>query len=84
MATFQKQVTYASINKKLKRSGLILRGGFTQERQTILLIGPNEPFFWEYFRNSSEYKDSLPYLRRLLAEVCGRRVLVPRRSQSGL
>ena len=36
------------------------------------------------WRMLAEYKDSLPYLRRLLAEVCGRRVLVPRRSQSGL
>ena len=36
MATFQKQVTYASINEKLKRSGLTLRGGFTQEDQTTL------------------------------------------------
>lgn len=60
MATFQKQVTYASINEKLKRSGLILRGGFTQEDQTTLLIGPNEPSFWDYFRNSPEYKDTLP------------------------
>ena len=60
MATFQKQVTYASINEKLKRSGLILRGGFTQKDQTTLLIGPNEPSFWDYFRNSPEYKDTLP------------------------
>ena len=74
MATFQKQVTYASINKKLKRNGLILRGGFTQESQTILLIGPNEPSFWEYFRNSSEYKDSLPdpmdrWSKRVIGEI---------------
>ena len=45
MATFQKQVTYASINEKLKRSGLILRGGFTQEDQTTLLIGLMNPSF---------------------------------------
>ena len=74
MATFQKQVTYASINKKLKRNGLILRGGFTQECQTILLIGPNEPSFWEYFRNSSEYKDSVPdpmdrWSKRVIGEI---------------
>jgi len=74
MATFQKQVTYVSINEKLRRNGLILRGGFKQENQTTLLIGPNEPFFWEYFRNSSEYNDALPdpmdrWSKRVIGEI---------------
>jgi len=59
MATFQQQVTYTYINEKLKKSGLILRGGFTQDGETTLLVGTNEPTFWEFFRNSSEYKDTL-------------------------
>ena len=59
MATFQQQVTYTYINEKLKKSGLILRGGFTQDDKTTLLVGTNEPTFWELFRNSSEYKDTL-------------------------
>lgn len=59
MVTFHQQITYASINGKLKNNGLILRGGFNQNDQTTLLIGPDEPAFWEYFRNSSEYKDDL-------------------------
>ena len=69
MATFQKQVTYASINEKLKRSGLILRGGFTQEDQTTLLIGPNEPSFWEYFRNSPDYIYTLQYPMERLSKI---------------
>ena len=59
MATFQQQVTYTYINEKLKKSGLILRGGFTQDGETTLLVGTNKPTFWEFFRNSSEYKDTL-------------------------
>ena len=59
MTTFQQQVTYTYINEKLKKSGLILRGGFTQDGETTLLVGTNEPTFWEFFRNSSEYKDTL-------------------------
>ena len=60
MVTVHQQITYASINEKLKDNGLILRGGFKQDDQTTLLIGPDEPAFWKYFRNSSEYQDGLP------------------------
>ena len=60
MVTVHQQITYASINEKLKDNGLILRGGFNQDDQTTLLIGPDEPAFWKYFRNSSEYQDGLP------------------------
>ena len=59
VVTFHQQITYTSINDKLKNNGLILRGGFNQDDQTTLLIGPDEPDFWKYFRNSSEYKDGL-------------------------
>ena len=45
MVTVHQQITYASINEKLKDNGLILRGGFNQDDQTTLLIGPmNLPF----------------------------------------
>ena len=74
MATFQQQVTYTYINEKLKKSGLILRGGFVQDDQTTLLIGPNEPIFWEFFTNASEYNDSLPdpmdrWSKRVIGEI---------------
>ena len=74
-----------SIQKFLSINGLEVVGSFRpkdnikklEKIKTILLIGPNEPNFWNIFVKSEEYNDKKPHpmdrwSRRLLEEIAGK------------
>ena len=50
----------------LNKKSLDIVGSFNPDRsenvcskvRTILLVGPKEPFFWDVFKKSSEYRDN--------------------------
>ena len=58
--------TLRTIQKILNKNSLDIVGSFNPDRsdnvcskvRTILLIGPNEPFFWDVFKQGSEYRDN--------------------------
>ncbi len=74
------------IEARARAEGLALRGGFhagpgddlPEGTRTVLLLGPDEPGFWEIFTASDEYRDGAPdpmnrwserVLRQIAAEV---------------
>jgi len=74
-----------SIQQFLSINGLEVVGSFRpkdnikklEKIKTILLIGPNEPNFWNIFVKSEEYNDKKPHpmdrwSRRLLEEIAGK------------
>ena len=58
--------TLRTIQRMLNKKSLDIVGSFNPERsdnvcskvRTILLVGPKEPFFWDVFKKSREYKDN--------------------------
>ena len=58
--------TLQTIQRMLDKKSLDIVGSFNPERsdnvcskvRTILLVGPKEPFFWDVFKKSSEYRDN--------------------------
>ncbi len=58
--------TLRTIQKMLNKKSLDIVGSFNPDRsdnvcsklKTILLVGPKEPFFWNVFKKSSEYRDN--------------------------
>ena len=58
--------TLQTIQRMLNQKSLDIVGSFNPERsdnvfskvRTILLVGPKEPFFWNVFKKSSEYRDN--------------------------
>ena len=58
--------TLLTIQRMLNKKSLDIVGYFNPDRsdnvcskvRTILLIGPKEPFFWDVFKKSSEYKNN--------------------------
>ena len=54
-----------TIQRMLNKKSLDIVGSFNPDRsdnvcaklRTILLVGPREPFFWDVFKKSSEYRD---------------------------
>ena len=58
--------TLRTIQRMLNKKSLDIVGSFNPERsdnvfskvRTILLVGPKEPFFWDVFKKSSEYRDN--------------------------
>ena len=55
-----------TIQGMLNKKSLDIVGSFNPDRsdnvyskvRTILLVGPKEPFFWDVFKKSSEYRDN--------------------------
>ena len=55
-----------TIQRMLNKKSLDIVGSFNPDRsdnvcyklRTILLVGPKEPFFWDVFKKSSEYRDN--------------------------
>ena len=58
--------TLRTIQRMLNKKSLDIVGSFNPERsdnvcskvRTILLVGPKEPFFWDVFKKSSEYREN--------------------------
>ena len=58
--------TLQKIQRMLNKKSLDIVGSFNPDRsdnvcsklRTILLVGPKEPFFWDVFKKSSEYRDN--------------------------
>ena len=58
--------TLLSIQRMLDKKSLDIVGYFNPDGsdnicskvKTILLIGPEEPYFWDVFKKSREYKDN--------------------------
>ena len=58
--------TLQTIQRMLNKKCLDIVGSFNPDRsdnvcskvRTILLVGPKEPFFWDVFKKSSEYRDN--------------------------
>ena len=58
--------TLRTIQRMLNKKSLDIVGSFNPDRsdnvcsklRTILLVGPKEPFFWDVFKKSSEYRDN--------------------------
>ena len=57
--------TLRTIQTMLNKKSLDIVGSFNPDRsdnvcskvRTILLVGPKDPFFWDVFKKSSEYRD---------------------------
>ena len=57
--------TLRTIQRMLNKRILDIVGSFNPDRsdnvcskvRTILLVGPKDPFFWDVFKKSSEYRD---------------------------
>ena len=58
--------TLQTIQRMLNKKSLDIVGSFNPDRsdnvcsklRTILLVGSKEPFFWDVFKKSSEYRDN--------------------------
>ena len=58
--------TLRTIQRMLNKKSLDIVGSFNPDKsdnvcsklKTILLVGPKEPFFWDVFKKSSEYRDN--------------------------
>ena len=58
--------TLRTIQRMLNKKSLDIVGSFNPDRsdnvcskvRTILLVGLKEPFFWDLFKKSSEYRDN--------------------------
>lgn len=64
-------MTYDEFERRAREAALVVLGGFHPEpgfepetvpegTGTILLLGPDEPAFWEVFTNGAEYADGRP------------------------
>ena len=60
-------MNYTEIESVVKKESLRILGGFYPQlkdgaplnSKTLILLGPNEPRFWEVFKTSSEYTSNL-------------------------
>ena len=60
-------MNYTEIESLVKKESLSILGGFyprsgddaPSNSKTLILLGPDEPNFWEVFKTSSEYKNSI-------------------------
>ena len=60
-------MNYTEIESVVKKENLIILGGFHPQlkdgaplnSKTLILLGPDEPKFWEVFKTSSEYTNNL-------------------------
>ena len=60
-------MNYTEIESVVKKESLSILGGFHPQlkdgapsnSKTLILLGPDEPNFWEVFKKSSEYKNSI-------------------------
>lgn len=65
----------AQIKSVLGTNRLCILGGFHEDRDTILMVGPDEPAgFWDHFRASPEARDQQPdaldrWSRRVLSKA---------------